>query len=58
MFWKIRTGEKHFELVTAEDRGTAREKASDVFEEQFEDNGYLFAAFNEVYGALHKEQRR
>ncbi len=57
-FWKLRTGEKHIEVVTAEDRGTALLIASDIFEEQYADNGYLFAGFNEVYRALHKEQRR
>ena len=33
MFWKLRTGEKHIEVVTAEDRGTALSIASDIFEE-------------------------
>ena len=54
LFWKARTGQKHFEIVTADDRSDALSIATAIFKEQeFEANGYLFAEFNEVFGTRH-----
>jgi hypothetical protein len=53
-FWNLRTGEKRIEMVTAEDKVAALSIANAIFAEEFEcRGGYLFAAFNEVFGTRH-----
>jgi hypothetical protein len=58
LFWRYRTGEKYTEMIRAEDRIAALDIATEIYEERLKTQGYLFAEFNEVFGARHKEPQR